>query len=65
MTAADKAYLLLIFDNAERVLTSAAPNGAVDLLTTIFAPLVMQAIRGNGQGKNKNRVAAFKPYLQG
>jgi hypothetical protein len=33
---------------------------AVDSLTTIFAPLVMQAIRGNEQGKNKNRVAAFK-----
>jgi len=33
---------------------------AVDSLTTIFAPLVMQAVRGNEQGKNKNRVAVFK-----
>jgi hypothetical protein len=33
---------------------------AIDSLTTIFAPLVMQAIRGNEQGRNKNRVAAFK-----
>jgi hypothetical protein len=33
---------------------------ALDSLTTIFAPLVMQAIRGNEQGRNKNRVAAFK-----
>jgi hypothetical protein len=35
-------------------------SSAIDSLTTIFAPLVMQAIRGNEQGRNKNRVAAFK-----
>mgnify|MGYP001823637387 CR=1 FL=1 len=32
----------------------------VDSLTAIIAPMVMQAIRGNDQGRNKNRVAAFK-----
>lgn len=32
----------------------------IDSLTTIIAPLVVQAIMDNDQGKNKNRMGAFK-----
>jgi hypothetical protein len=32
----------------------------VDSVTAIITPLVIEAIRGNDQGKNTNRVAAFK-----
>jgi hypothetical protein len=52
-------------DRIAEILYEQMPNSnmgtiAVDSLTTIFAPLVMQAVRGNEQGKNKNRVAVFK-----
>lgn len=36
----------------------------IDSLTSIIAPLVTQAVMDNDEGKNKNRVAAFKPKSQ-